>query len=447
MSQPKLIRRPSRGVADVAKLKKSKLSQDEVCVGHTLSVVIGQRNLTSDDYYYTDLHKFVDNRKKDIFSVFKKKSDGHTFFLLIDIILAGSGYPRIMSGGLNNVEGHSTIVNVSSRDGKNLKIWYVDPGGWINTHTRDIRQWKSFNDKYSTRDWFNDTSVTLDKVIHDPIPRDIRNRWDGILYKIKHILTVWKNSDRYEEIRLDFVKWNKNWEDGKNYLHVYSLMGAMFIFTKLANVNHVEIVNPHVSMKGNGPQVLSEDGVCLRSKNNKLLNKIYGSLKIYGACVVWSQIYSIYLKQYHSSLSDDDLILFLRENPYVGEYSPFELLGKMAFDRNIDNDIKGFLLNILKVIPDESELECINTNEKCLTRYHTDLLDTYDKIIQLWNTSKVINRENTSLFLKQLSNNRFPMYRFDIILHRVSRKEFMSKISVFNLILIALTCKHKTFFE
>ena len=457
-----LARRPSRSVSDVAQFKENNyiLSENEVCVGHALAVLNGQRVSTRVDYWYNDIHKFVEEQSKipKVLRPFLARSRGEMdSFLLMVKIMKASNYPPLLSGGIHNVKNHATVVNISSRDGKHCNIWYVDPHGWNGQILR--KQYMDFENKYGHRtDWFGD-HLTLDKVITEPSP--VKSNDMDMSFSIKRLLIVWKKSPRYQEILNDLNQWRTLVTDGRKLMYIedHHFMCAMFILKKLLNADHVTIISPHVSMNKRGPQSESDDGVCVRVKKNKLLTKVYDNVaknEPRGSCVVWSHIYSTYVRNYHSRFSNDhDLIVFLKENPFVGEISAFELLGKVAFDKNIDTDIKKFLLKIFEIMPDESELECKDTtnttNGKCLTKYHSDILETYDKIVNHWNKYKVTNPITTVRFLNQLANNdkkrAMSIHTFNIQVARIYLKFFwMKEITLFNLIFILLSCKHKSYF-
>ena len=210
-------------------------------------------------------------------------------------------------------------------------------------------------------------------------------------------------------------------------------------------------------MRKFGPQY--DEEMCFRLRSNDLLNWIHRNVDTTqprGACVVWSTIYQTYLRDYHSRFSNDnDLMVFLRENPLVGEISPFELLGKMSFDKNVDTDLKNFLLKVYEIIPNESELVCLDTeinNGECLTTYHSDILKTYDKITKHWDRFRSTNPITTVRFLKELANHdkkrTISIHTFNIMVSKLVLKLFfMTEIHLFNLIFVMISCKHAKFFK
>ncbi|MEP5072370.1 MAG: hypothetical protein ABJQ96_16950 [Crocinitomicaceae bacterium] len=233
------------------------------------------------------------------------------------------------------------------------------------------QQWAKFEEKYGHLSWFNDRRITLNTVITESVP-NMFNWSESVIFSIKRLLIVFENSNRsYREIKAEFDEWRtgivSNRFHGSDHvpngldvfgyevdiddkvitlLPDYNFMSALFIPTKLLPAFHVEIVSPLISMKEFGPQIVSGDSVCLLKKNNTSLNRIFENVEStdkHGACVAWSEIYTILGKNYRPVFSYvDDLIIFLRENPYIGMDSPMELLGRVMYDRSVDTREKVF---------------------------------------------------------------------------------------------------------
>lgn len=127
----------------------------------------------------------------------------------------------------------------------------------------------------------------------------------------------------------------------------------------------------------------------------------------------------------------------------------------MSFDKNVDTDLKNFLLKVYEIIPDESELVCLDTeinNGECLTTYHSDILKTYDKITKHWDRFRSTNPITTVRFLKELANHdkkrTISIHTFNIMVSKLVLKLFfMTEIHLFNLIFVMISCKHAKFFK
>ena len=473
-----LERRPSRNLAQVSGAKESILLKSEICTGHILARLVGQRNVDLKKFVLGDLHHYASERwnvplPKNIIS----KRGGlllmAPFNTIAKVILGKKDYPPIMSGDAHNAEGHATVTNVSSRDGKNIKIWYHDPNGVAGSNDLNEESFKQFNKLFSNRPWFKDTEIrtatdfTLKQIINEQTPPEIPASW-SLVYSIKRLLIFWRRSPRYNEILKDLNVWRSF--DKKKFsskLEDYDFMAALFIFTKLTDSTHCEIISPYVSMNEIGPQSTFGEGFCMRhgDRTERFLNRINDNVEAtvdIGACVVWSDLYSMYVKAYHSRLNDNDLIAFLRENPFVGEISGDDVLGQMGWNKHSDTKMKNFMKEIYNMIPDESSIKCLDTNKtvKCPTKYHTDLLEIYDRVINHWIKYKVIKDDLIGLFVEKLipdsfeSTNRFirffekSNYESKFVKMIDYAKNIMKKdeIIVFNFVLLIMVCKHRKFF-
>jgi len=472
-----LERKPSRNIAQVLGAKESILLKSEICTGHILARLVGQRNVDLKKFIHGDLHHYASKRwNVPLAKKITTKRGGilapAPFNVIAKVILGKRDYPPIMSGDVHNAEGHAVVTNVSSRDGKNIKIWYHDPNGVAGSNDLNEESFKQFNKLFSNRSWFKDTEFrtatdfTLKQIINEQTPPELPPSW-SFLYSIKRLLIVWRKSPRYNEILKDLNVW-RSFDKTKfsSKLEDYDFMAALFIFTKLTDSTHCEIISPYNSMNEIGPQSTFGEGFCMRhgDRTEIFLNRINDNVENtvgIGACVVWSDLYSIYVKAYHSKFNDHDLIVFLRENPFVGEISGDDVLGQMGWNKHTDTKMKNFMKEIYNMIPDESSIKCLDTNKtvKCPTKYHTDLLEIYDKVINHWITYKVIKENLIGLFVQKLipdsfePTNRFIRFfegtnksRFVQMLNYANKVMHKEKILVFNFVILIMVCKHRKFF-
>ena len=408
-------------------------------MGHTLSTVVGARLLPLNEFTYNDIHRYASKIRKEPLPPINTFSYVYTqpFRTMTGVINGKKDYPPLMIGDMHTLEGHSTMTSVSSRDGKNIKIWFYDPHGLEGTFGL-FESLELFEEKYKNKPWINDTNFTLEDVTNETPPSDM---WasDNLIYSIRRLLVVWRRSPRYNEIKKELDEW-RSFDRTKFRWRIpdHHYMAALFIFAKLTNSKHCEIISPFVSMPLVGPQLTSGDGICLTEGLFRRIKKNVGPT---GACVVWSEIYAIYTRAYHSRFSNDiDLMTFLKENPLVGEISTFELLGQMGWNKS-DPELKGFLMKVYNSIPDESSVT---------SKYQKDLLKLYDQITEFSTDNGFIPKSFVDLFLKKLpEKNKLEVSRKDVdsVLEFATGAAFMDEITIFHLIFFILACKQQKAFK
>ena len=455
-----LTRQPSRDLSSIIGLKnKNPFEGDEVCIGNSLAEMIGTRIHTLGELNHTEIDNFFRPKKSILKSL---KIPPRPWKLMMEMITHNrNDYPQYLSASMSNAKSHAASVSISSRDGTNRMIWYSDPNGLSGMKWLEKIQWDDFHAKYG--DKFTKGNVTLEKLINDKPPIYL-NSWETATYGVALTLKIYRESENYEELKkqLDLFRTGivstGNGGSKKYQFPEENIMCALFLIKKMTNSDYVTIVSPLFSMREIGPQGISGDVCFKKRRNNNSLSRIFKNINSNeksGSCVVWSDIYDTFMRNYWNTFTNTyELIAFLRENPFVGQADPIELIGRVMFEKIVDKDLRNFMLELAKMIPDPSELECMEKSEdssNCITKYHSDLLDIYDTITKTWNKFRIVNPRNTIRFIKALSNNktdRMSIHRWNIMVSRIYLKfSFLTEITIFNLVFILLSCKHDKFFS
>ena len=453
-------RRPSRSVEQVLNFRES--DPNETCVGHSMAILSGQSIRTFNDRFDNDQFQlFLQNRVGLGIKKFQSSSARHLsngFNILTEFFRQNNDYPLVLSGDAHNTKGHATNFSISSRDGRNCSIWYFDPLGFSGMTDVYKMMMDLFTSRFSNSSWYKSRgrTVTMEQILdvdeEFPFP-DGMAPWEITMYKVYSVIEFWKKSSRYIEIKKLLTEWRTGKIGGKNVsIPETCFLSALFIVKHLLNANHVEIISPIVSMKEDGPQKISGDGICI--KRNRFAKDILSSIEQndggHGACAVWSEIYLIYVQIYASRFPKIlDLIIFLRENPYVGETSSAELLGRIMFHKVKDPVLKTFLLRIAASIPKETDIQ---------SDYHTDLNDVFRAMSGEWIFTQSISKRNKNLFLRLLTNYDRSLKLPDDILEkavkdteeavRLDRTDFAeTEMTLSNMIMVLVACKHSDTFK
>ena len=325
-------------------------TDSDVCINHALALVEG------------NTMEGVITREESTLDHWM--NDGKAFFPEIFLAMMNKKrkpFPKYMFSYFGNVSGHSTIINCFSPDTKNATLFYYDPSS--GSAAVDILEWRRFENDFKDKDWYKRISNTTDirKAIKyygfDNVPDDIFMDLPGrLIYFFKHVISAWKNSNRYKEIKDKFDVWRRI-RDEEDFVELgeENSMSALYILSQLLNADHITVASIYDSMKIEGPQAKFNDGSCPLNRNREEnICEVVMSCSNWGSCVVWSSIYVLHTEGFSREVDNaKELMTFMKNNPLVGERSAIDLLSKaMALNFNSNKSFGPFLEDIFEVIPE-----------------------------------------------------------------------------------------------
>lgn len=310
-------------------------------------------------------------------------------------------FPRYLKTILLNVKRHATLLNLFSSDGANATLWYYDPGSGSAFHEQ--RDWRLFDETHRDKPWFqeirNTTEITRQTV--QECPTELMFDFQGrLVYFFKQVVAAWKNSSRYEEIKVRFDVWR---QDRENVDHHFPLdennaTSAIYILSQLLEADHIQVFRYYESTPMEGPQLTFNDGLDSTISREIGLVAITSGAGL-GACAVWTSIYSLFAESFSRKMDNAaELIRFMRDNPLMGERSARDLLAKAVHLHSTDTEaLNSFTALVFHHLP-------TFRTERMRKTYFDQMIAKYRGLLE--STRTELHRTDRVRFLQALLQGR-----------------------------------------
>lgn len=323
-----------------------------VCVGHVLSMVVGQCILRHNPHLI--LNNFLRFVKDD--------SPG------------GAHTNKLQYMPAANIDGHATTIYIYKGETKTY-IWYNNPWGFSGDRTtikmgeeRDrtldgkstfVTQQEAKYPKhyYSAVDDVTDPMYIQGNLTH--LYRNDRSLMGICEYRniyqygrlLQHLIA--KHSS---EIVQQAVARSREWgrHNGATTPDTH-IMNMIHIMKTVHKKDHIHMVPMHKSMRLIGPQSLYNDGIDI---NNHAYRAVHG----WGACVTWANIYTAHAKHVldRKSLDHQQILSIIEsgipQNTLLGEKNARILLGKYGYMNTRLDHAKPYVRKLFELVPSMKKL-------------------------------------------------------------------------------------------
>lgn len=325
----------------------AELSQEQLCINHVLSVVVGYKG----EETHRDILKSIETPIWNTFvKLLRKPSPAEN--------------NTVEATAFNNIEGHATSLCSFVKDCTRY-VWYYNPWGYrmdIEEHDRSVQ--KIITEKedrvmsIANHTWFK----PVGEIWSDQPDELTSSGLDGVTCLLLHSHRL----DRYlskfpREEYLDVKAHMTEWEldtNGNYEVDESHAISVLYMMKCMANADHLVVMHPTASMPPVGPQVMHEDGITPAYRTTLCTTRDFG------ACATWMTLYNNMVKFVIGDLLSKgegvDVVLFAVLTRLNDEYISEETRTRVTLAQYVNatgglGALKKVLAVLYKYIPPGSE--------------------------------------------------------------------------------------------